>query len=300
MPTLGRRASLAQALTRLRGQDGLAEVLLVVDAEADLSGAQRMWETAQVPGRLILAEQTGVSAKRNAGWRAARGEVVLFLDDDVLADRDLVAVHAREHDLRPEEDAAVLGSLRWAKGLRVSAFMRWLEEGLQFDFAGLKPGQETGWWHFYTANASVKQALLARVDGFDADAFPFGYEDLDAAKRMAHARGFRLRYVPEAGAEHTHEMALDEWRRRMELVAPAERRFVARHPEVPPYFHDRFARLGGHGPRGRAARIVDVVPQRLPWLGPRVHAAARGYWEHELARAFLGAWEAERATAPST
>ncbi|HEV2753286.1 MAG TPA: glycosyltransferase family 2 protein [Solirubrobacteraceae bacterium] len=298
IPTLGRRPALARALARLRGQPALGEVLLVADAQADHAAVERTWKAARLPGRLLHAGRPGASAARNAGWRAARGAVVLFLDDDVLVETGTLGVHARAHTEHPAEADAVLGGVRWADGLRVTAFMRWVERGLQFDFAALAPGQITGWWHFYTAHASVKRSLLARAGGFDEEGLPFGYEDLDVAKRMAEAGGLRLRHLPAARAEHEHAMTLEGWRAQVARIAWAERRFVARHPEVAPFFHDRFAAVSGLRPRGRAARVVDLVPAGLPGLGPRVHAAARAYWEHELAAAFLAAWEAAAGEHP--
>lgn len=294
MPTLGRRATLPRALARLHGQEGLGEVLLGADAAADHGAVERAWSAAGLPGRVVRGAVPGASAARNEGWRAARGAVVLFLDDDVLAQPGLVAAHAREHAGDPADDLAVLGGVRWADELRVSAFMRWIE-GLQFDFAAMQPGALTGWWHFYTANASVKRAALEQVDGFDAEGLPFGYEDLDVAKRAA----LRVRYVPGAAAQHDHAMTLEQWRGRIERLAWSERRFVARHPEVEPFFHDRFAAAPPTPrARGRAARVVDLVPARVPWLGPLVHDVARLYWEQELAERFLAAWRRAGVGAP--
>jgi len=294
MPTLGRRMTLPRALARLRGQEGLLEVLLAADAEADRDGVEHAWSAAGLPGRLVRGATPGASAARNEGWRAARGAVVLFLDDDVLAEPGLAAAHAREHAADPAADLAVLGGVRWADDLRVSAFMRWIE-GLQFDFAAMEPGALTGWWHFYTANASVKRAALEQVGGFDARGLPFGYEDLDVAKRAR----LRVRYVPTAAAQHEHAMTLEQWRGRVERLAWSERRFVARHPEVAPFFHDRFAAAPvAPRARGRAARVVDLVPERVPRLGPLVHDVARLYWEQELAERFLAAWRRAGEGAP--
>lgn len=294
MPTLGRRATLPRALARLHGQESVGEVLLAADAAADHGAVERAWSGAGLTGRVVRGTVPGASAARNAGWRAARGAVVLFLDDDVLAEPGLAAAHAREHAADPATDLAVLGGVRWADGLRVSAFMRWVE-GLQFDFAAMEPGAQTGWWHFYTANASVKCAALEQVDGFDAEGLPFGYEDLDIAKRAR----LRVRYVPAAAAQHEHAMTLEQWRGRIERLAWSERRFVARHPEVAPFFHDRFAAaLLTPRARGRAARVVDLVPERVPWLGPLVHTVAGLYWEQQLAERFLAAWTRAGAGAP--
>jgi len=54
-----------------------------------------------VPGHfrvsLLRQENRGPAAARNAGFRAARGEFVLFVDDDILVPPDLVGAHLAAH-----------------------------------------------------------------------------------------------------------------------------------------------------------------------------------------------------------
>jgi cellulose synthase/poly-beta-1,6-N-acetylglucosamine synthase-like glycosyltransferase len=167
--------------------------------------------------------------------------------------------------------------------------MRWLEHGIQFDYPSIR-GDEAHWGYFYTANASVKRSLVERVGGFEETALPFGYEDLDLALRL-HEHGFRLRYNRAAVAEHVHPMDLAFWRRRVARIAVSERRFVALHPEFPPYFHAMFTAAAARPPVAPwGARAAHVVPRRVPVLGPRVWAAADAYYRQSLAGPFLAAW----------
>src|SRR3954453_13623567 len=94
IPTLCRPAQLARALERLGG----AEVVVSADAaEPDIERVRRL-----AAGRTrVQAKVPGVSAARNAGWRAARGDVVLFLGDDILAEPGLLAAHGRGHEKGP-------------------------------------------------------------------------------------------------------------------------------------------------------------------------------------------------------
>jgi GT2 family glycosyltransferase len=168
--------------------------------------------------------------------------------------------------------------------------MRWLEEGIQFDYRSLA-GDEATWAHFYTSNVSVKRTMIDRVGGFDEERFPFGYEDLDLGYRMA-AHGFRMVFNRRAAGEHLHETGLEEWRARMAATARAERTWVALHPELPAYFRDRFAAAAA-GPRGSriAAAATRFIPRRVPVLGPRVWASADRYFSRRLAPSFLESWE---------
>ena len=67
--------------------------------------------------------------------------------------------------------------------------MRWLEDGVQFDYGSIS-GTRAAWWHLYTGNVSLKRAALEGVEGFDED-FHILYEDLDLGLRL-DAQGLEL------------------------------------------------------------------------------------------------------------
>jgi glycosyltransferase involved in cell wall biosynthesis len=280
IPTLGRRPeALARVVAAL--PDGV-EVIVAADAAA---GDDVSTET-------VRGARPGAAAARNAGWRAAGAPLVLFLDDDVVPGPALVASHLAVHDREPGDEVAVLGHVRWAPELRVTPFMRWLERGPQFHFVSIPAGGEAGWGHLYTANVSFKRAALEAVDGFDEEAFPFHYEDLDLGRRLADGPGLRLLYARDAIADHLHAVTLDEYAARVAGIAPAERRFVERYPDVEPYFHDMFTEAATIPPgRGWGARLAPFVPERVPLLGPAVHERASLFYRQRLAPAFLEAWE---------
>ena len=170
--------------------------------------------------------------------------------------------------------------------------MRWLEQGPQFHYGSIA-GDEAGWGHFYTANVSLRRAALEAVDGFDEETFPFHYEDLDLARRLHDGPGLRLLYARDAVADHLHAVTLDEYADRVAAIAPAERRFVERHPDVEPYFHRMFSEAARvPSGRGWGARLAPLVPERTPMLGPATRERASLYYRQRLAPAFLDAWQA--------
>ena len=294
VPTIGRPATLSRALDHLRRQDAdpeRFEVIVVVDAhESDPKSVSDLAEGALPRARVLVAERAGASAARNLGLRSAGAAITLFIDDDVLAAPKLVSEHLGWHRRRPETAVGVLGRVRWAKELRVTPFMRWLERGIQFDYARIE-GVEAGWGRFYTANVSVKSELLNRVGGFEEDLLPYGYEDLDLAYRMSK-QGFRLLYNPRAVAEHLHPMNPDFWRQRIRRVAYAERRFVSLHAEIDPYFHRLFSHAASLPPaKGRGIALARWVPPWVPWLGPRVWTSLDIAYRQMLSRDFLDAWD---------
>ncbi|MEX2194887.1 MAG: glycosyltransferase [Thermoleophilaceae bacterium] len=298
IPTLNRAEVLARTLDRLERQAAAPEsfeVVVVSDpAEREPEALERALGGRPFELRHRVRHAPGVSAARNDGWRDARAPLVLFMGDDILASPGLVAEHLAWHERHPVRDVGVLGPVGWARELRVTPFMRWLEAGVQFDFLSIA-GEEAGWGRFYTSNASVKHALLEQVGGFD-EAFEFAYEDLDLAKRMAD-QGFRLLFARDAAAEHLHAPTVEEYRRRVAAIAVAESRFVSKHHDVEPYFKPLFGRAAGWpSSRGRWARLAGVVPRDLPWLGERVWTSADRHFTAELAPAFERAWDEAQST----
>lgn len=300
IPTLGRRPVLRTCLERLAAQDDRDfEVVLVADAAADLGTVETLAAVHEIPGlRVLHAPRPGASCARNTGWRAATTPVVLFLDDDVLAGPGLVRAHRAVHDERPGCGVGVLGPTSWRKGLRVTPFMRFIEDGFQFDYEALRERDETGWWHLYTCNVSLKRTALERVGGLDETGFPFGYEDLDLGRRIHDTLGLTLVFAREAAAEHDHAMSLEQWRGRIKRIAWSERRFVTRFPDVAPHFHEALALARSEPPmRGRTARLSGRVPHATPWLGAYLQHQADRWFAQQLAGPFFEAWEAAAADA---
>lgn len=292
IPTLGRPGLLRELLDRLARQDAEDfEVVVAADAaEPDAAGVRAAVQDRPYPARAVVAREPGVSAARNAGWREAAAPLILFLGDDMLpADERLVGEHLRAHQRAGAPGDAVLGHVGWPRRPRPGALARWLERGVQFDYGGIA-GEEAGWGRLYAANPSLRRELLDRAGGFD-EGFRFGYEEVDLAVRL-RPQGLRVLYAPAARVEHHHAPTLDDWRARMATVAAAERRFVALHPEIAPHFHDLFAPAAAIPPgRGWGARLAAVVPERVPWLGPRVWQRADLWFRQQLAPAFLEAWD---------
>jgi GT2 family glycosyltransferase len=174
--------------------------------------------------------------------------------------------------------------------------MRWLEHGIQFDYPSIE-GVEAGWGRFYTANVSVKRALVERAGGFEEERLPFGYEDLDLALRMEE-HGFRLLYNRAAVAEHLHAMDLEFWKRRVARIAISERAFVKMHPDARPYFYEMFsAAAAAPRARGFGERIARFVPRGTPVIGERVWGSMDAVYRQALAGPFLEAWHAAGSAA---
>jgi GT2 family glycosyltransferase len=129
--TLGRPAILAEALATVAALDPRPLEVLVVDGDPE--GSARAAVAAH-PGMEHLTGPAGSTRQRNVGLDRARGDVVVFLDDDVTVAADLLGALMPAYD-----DPAVVG----ATGTVV----------------------EDGGWQFGGKQAPVRRLLLGRGEG---------------------------------------------------------------------------------------------------------------------------------------
>lgn len=160
------------------------------------------------PVRMIDVDRPGRAAANNAGVRASRGELVLFVADDFRPARTLVAAHRRFHALAATPAVGV-GAGYFLPGHREDTFRRWMEDsgliyGMAFPLAAIdwRPG------FFFVGNASMARSTLDAVGPFDERFRHDLFDDFEWSLRL-RARGIPTRYVPRAYAWHDHEVTLE-------------------------------------------------------------------------------------------
>jgi GT2 family glycosyltransferase len=207
IPTYQRKDRLARVLDGLSRQTHSAFDVVVVD-DGSTDGTSRYLREARFPFevRAISQLNAGPAAARNAGVAAAKGEVVLFLDDDVLPAPELVAEHLRAQAEEPR--CAVMGPLgslpRYSQ-----PWVAWEQAMLEDQYGAMGRGEwEPTFRQFWTGNASVAREEILAAGGFDP-AFRRA-EDVELAARLAR-RGVRFRFRPAARTEHAAERTLDSW-----------------------------------------------------------------------------------------
>jgi GT2 family glycosyltransferase len=133
-------------------------------------------------------EAGGPSAARNEGWPLARAPLVAFIDDDCVATPGWLAALTEAAEAAPGAivQGRTLPDPREESRLGPNARSLWVEE----------PGP-----YYQAANILYPRALLEKLGGFDAEAFPFVGEDTDLAWR-AIAAGARVEWAPDALVHH--------------------------------------------------------------------------------------------------
>jgi glycosyltransferase involved in cell wall biosynthesis len=107
IPTYNRGVKLATTVERLLSNDatGLHEIeIIVVDDGSPvpaLSVTDRLQAHPPFTLRTIRQANAGPAAARNRGFREGSGDVVLFVDDDIIVPVDLIRAHVSAHLLNP-------------------------------------------------------------------------------------------------------------------------------------------------------------------------------------------------------
>jgi GT2 family glycosyltransferase len=202
--TYNRFEALHQTLRDLAAQQRPADEVLVIDQSQDAEGrplpcADRL---PPVPG-LRYAHQPvpNAQAARNRGIREARGDILLFVDDDVRLPPDFVACHLRNYEQDPGLDAVAGQTLDvgQAPTTELTPSCHWPHLGWMFFPLNFAERQPTVNWP--SCNASVRRELALRVGGFDEQFVRTYFDDTDFSWRL-HQAGARVVFDPTASAVH--------------------------------------------------------------------------------------------------
>lgn len=221
VPTWRRPAALARALTGLAAQVGLRldwEVVIVESGSTGRPGSpgQASLGASGVRVRRVADAGTGAARARNLGIEHAAGEIIAFLDDDVVPEPDWLAL-LLEPILAQEADGAG-GRVVLDPTVPRPAWFNpgWMAGYLaEVDPGGEEHQLEVDEW-LVSATAAFRAELLRAVGGFDVAlgpraGTPLVNDDIDLSRRLL-ARGARLRYRP--GATVVHELPASRLTRR--------------------------------------------------------------------------------------
>jgi len=219
--TRNRPDDLRECLASLKKQGYLKFEIIVVDNGDDKRTAEvaEKMSVRYVPAPL----KPNLPYARNVGLEASKGEIVVYCDDDIIAEDgwlpSLISAYSEGVGavggkvLVPETSGLMEEELEKAKGLKkaVLGFLAFL-----IDYRGrgkvTNTGQVTGFYgitsvqevdHMQGCNMSYRKVLLEKIGGFD-EMFGIGYpfrDDTDASVRVKKT-GQKIIFVPEASVFH--------------------------------------------------------------------------------------------------
>jgi GT2 family glycosyltransferase len=211
IPTYNRVERLRRVISALEQQTyplDAFEVVVVSDGSTDGTDSYLSELRSKVRVRWFTQPNRGPAAARNLAVEKADGDIILFIDDDVVPEPQVLQEHARCH-AEAIRDVVVLGPLLNPAVFKMSPWVRWEQEALMKQYRALLRGD----WaasarQFYTGNASVKRSHIVSVGGFD-ETFRRA-EDVELAYRLAD-RGLSFLFSMQAVGRHFAERSFRAW-----------------------------------------------------------------------------------------
>jgi glycosyltransferase involved in cell wall biosynthesis/peptidoglycan/xylan/chitin deacetylase (PgdA/CDA1 family) len=233
IPTYQRRAVVLESVQALAQQDldEPFEVIVVVDGSRD--GSAEALRGLELPFALTVIEQpnAGAASARNRGAQLAGGEILLFLDDDMVAHPRLLAEHASS---LAEGADVVLGHLPLHPAARsnplAGGVVSWLEERAR---RLSRPGASPGCHDVLTGQMSVRREVFEKLGGFDTrftSGGSYGYEDVDFGRRVLDA-GYRVTFNVYALSYQNYVVSPRQYLSQARQAGRAAVAFGRKHPD---------------------------------------------------------------------
>lgn len=266
IPTYNRLETLRHVIPSLQRNSLASELfeIVVADSNSNDGTAEYLAQVGAADPRVrhLPGPYSGRAMARNAGIAAARGEVVMFTDADIIASETLLERHLTRH--RSESGIAVVGM-----ELQVDSLATY--ERLRAQPAERRPlhpesRRRLPWLYFLTGNASVRHSDLERVGCFDEDFTGYGHEDLELGYRL-EAAGIRIVYEPQAIDFHWHPVPYGEQKEKMRLAGRSTVRFYRKHPS--------FAVRARLGMTSFSLAAHHLIAKNPGWLARLERSAAR-------------------------
>ena len=219
--TFNRADILVQSILSLENQEGMNrddyEMVVIDDGSTD-DTAKRVKELQTGTSlRYFFKDWGGRSEARNLGIEKAEGEIIVFVDDDIIAPPRFLVNHLAKYD----GDAKIV-----VRGPIVNV----RKPEIIPDF---KPGAEYFSSAFFcTCNASTHKKTLEEIGGFDTDFKEYGFEDNEIGWRLRQAGctyvfsmdAYIFHYKPHKGE------SLDQMKKRAEEMGRSAYIYHSKHP----------------------------------------------------------------------
>ena len=228
IPTFNRSEHLSQTLSALEDQtlETNSYEVLIVDDGSDDDTAERVRRIQQdypVPLFYFYQQNRKQGAARNMGASSARGDLLVFLGDDIVPSPSFLTEHLHAHQAQAKrvEDASrvvVIGYTTWPPDLRRTPFLEYIgEQGWQFGFSLIEESEDVDFNYFYSSNISIDRRFFLESGGFDEHFKEYGWEDIELSLRLKK-HGMELVYCPDAVAYHHHKTCIASFSERQRKV----------------------------------------------------------------------------------
>lgn len=263
IPTYNRLRKLQRVLEVLSGQSGIEHGEVIVGIDGSIDGTLE-WLNENGTGLLpnlswFRIENSGRSVIRNQLLDRAKGEIIIFTQDDIITTPGWLVAHLEAHRHR---EGAVIGHVTWFPEMEITPYMVWLEHGGHlFDFDGYRDGDELDFWHFYTNNLSFPKHLIGSLRFHEMPTY--GWEDTLFGYELA-LKGKKMYYSASASAYHWDEYREEDFTQYIQKIAKSAVVAEAKYPGigiVPP----RWKQIIFKGMILSSRPVWSLMPREWKW-----------------------------------
>lgn len=201
IPTYNRQPILAKCLQALETQKLTSdfvsgyEVIVVDDGSTDATLAWLDQEKAQLPHvKVFIQDHQGPAVARNLGVSKAQGDMIIFIDSDLVVTEDFIESHAQtitKAQVKLNSDRL----FTYGRVVNTDNFENPTSEPYKItDFSAA---------YFATGNVAIARKWLEQAGLFDPSFQLYGWEDLELGVRLKKL-GLKLIKCPQAVGYHWH------------------------------------------------------------------------------------------------
>lgn len=236
IPSYNPTLKLSATLDKLVSQSVLIDELIVIidnDKYNDFAKSLEEKYSSLLKIKVFPQPNAGRAVSRNRGVELCSGDIIIFLDDDMLAENDLIEKHIRYHKNNP-------GIIVSGNGYRNPA-------DATYDFGRFLILMEENWkkhdtdvheitlkkFDFTACNMSLPKNIFQKLDGFDTRFSDS--EDFDFAIRAIN-QNIKIIYDNTLLAWHNDWPDVDKYIKRQNEYAIAKERILKIRPEYLVHF----------------------------------------------------------------
>ncbi len=189
IPTFQGITTLMPLLKKLELQNSPVPFEVICNVDGSTDGSFEMLKNSQFSYdfKVLFQKNSGAAVARNKGADIANGQILIFLDDDMYPEDDLIACHVS--DFEYYESEAIIGNIHYKP---TSLKMNFIEEGfeagcLEREKRLRKNQNDLHFIDFWSGHFSIRHEIFRTLGGFDenfTENGEYGHEDMDFSYRL--------------------------------------------------------------------------------------------------------------------